>query len=109
MNELDVREDMPWSQPRPRWRKRILIGSLIAVPLCLAAPFVYFLLSTDQALLEAIAEADRLDPCWRIPELEQKRAVIPDKENSWRSGQDRTPAQLAVLGLPASSGERDAL
>jgi hypothetical protein len=58
------------------------LGALILVPLCLAVPFIYLNLSSDQKLREAIAEADRLDPSWRIPELEGRRTVIPDEENS---------------------------
>src|SRR5207248_568472 len=30
----------------------------------------------------AIAEADRLDPGWRIPELEKQRALVPYSENA---------------------------
>lgn len=82
MNELETRDDPPWSQPRPNWRKRCLLGILVAVPLCVVVPFVYFLLTSDRDFQEAVAEADRLDPGWRIPELEQKRAIIPDSENS---------------------------
>src|SRR5207248_4396793 len=82
MNEPDIVEDAPWSQSRPNWRKRLILGGLIALPLCLVLPYVYFVFSTNQELEEAFAEADWLDPGWRIPELEQKRAVIPDNENS---------------------------
>jgi hypothetical protein len=42
----------------------------------------HVLSSMDKELQEAIAETDRLDPGWRIPELALKRAVIPDEENS---------------------------
>jgi hypothetical protein len=37
---------------------------------------------SDRALQEAIAEADRLDPGWRLEEIEAKRAKVPDAENS---------------------------
>src|SRR5262249_1737408 len=33
-------------------------------------------------LRDALAETDRLDPGWRLEELEAKRALIPDEENS---------------------------
>jgi hypothetical protein len=82
MNELEIREDPPCTPPRPNWRKRFLLGSLIALPLLLAVPFIYFILSCNQEFEQAVAEADWLDPGWRIPELEQKRAVIRDSENS---------------------------
>jgi hypothetical protein len=48
----------------------------------LAVPFVYFVLTSDQEYQKAVTEADQRDPGWRILELEQKRAVIPDVENS---------------------------
>ena len=82
MNQPDIAEDPPSSQARPNWRKRLIIGALIAVPLGLALPYVYFVLSSNQELEQAIAEADWLDPGWRIPQLEQKRALIPDPQNS---------------------------
>jgi hypothetical protein len=82
MNVPDIVEEAPWSQPRPNWRKRFIIGGLIALPLCLVLPYVYFVLSSNEELEQALAEADWLDPGWRIPELEQKRAAIPENENS---------------------------
>jgi ABC-type transport system involved in multi-copper enzyme maturation permease subunit len=38
--------------------------------------------AAEKSLEEAIADADRLDPGWRLDELEAKRGVIPDEENS---------------------------
>jgi hypothetical protein len=46
---------------------------------------VYVLLLThfaDSDLRELQAEADRLDPGWRLEELEAKRAVVPDDQNA---------------------------
>jgi hypothetical protein len=37
---------------------------------------------TSRRLAEALAEADRLDPGWRLEELEAKRRVVPDDQNS---------------------------
>jgi hypothetical protein len=71
-----------WGFTPSRRRRRLLLGSLVLIPVCLAMPFVYFVYSCDRELREALAEADRLDPGWRMPELEQKRAVIPDEKNS---------------------------
>jgi hypothetical protein len=85
MSENETQHDPFVSQPRPRWRQRIFLGSLsglFVVALCLAVPSIYLVYSSDQALREAIAEADRLDPGWRPRELEEKRAVIPDEQNS---------------------------
>jgi hypothetical protein len=39
-------------------------------------------LFSDKELQDAIAETDRLDPGWRLEDLEAKRAVIPATENS---------------------------
>lgn len=36
----------------------------------------------DRQMEEAIAEADRLDPGWRLHELEARRRFIPDAENA---------------------------
>src|SRR5207249_6832557 len=83
---------LPWNRPRPKWPKRLLIASLILVPLCLVVPFVYFFVSGHQALQQAFAEADRLDPGWLIPELEQQRTRVPAAENSG-------PMILAAKGL----------
>jgi hypothetical protein len=85
MSGNDVLQQPSGSSARPRWRKRLILFSLsglFIVALCLAVPFIYFVYSSDRELHEAIAEADRLDPGWRPRELEEKRAVIPDEQNS---------------------------
>jgi hypothetical protein len=65
-----------------KWWKRALLGSLVGITLCLAIGIVYLIHYPDRALHAAIAEADRLDPGWRMADLQAKRAVIPDEENS---------------------------
>jgi hypothetical protein len=40
--------------------------------------------AANRQVEEAMAEADRLDPHWQLGELEARRVVIPDKENSAR-------------------------
>jgi hypothetical protein len=82
MNEIEVPERAVATPLRPKWRKRLLLSSLILLPLCLGTPIVCFVLSSDRELREAIAEADKLDPGWRLEELEARRAVIPDEHNS---------------------------
>lgn len=85
-----------------RWRKRLLLGSLIAAPLCLVVSFLYLVHSSDQALREAIAEADRLDPGWRMEDLQAKRAVIPDEQNAAliiMAAQTRLPSAWRNLDL----------
>jgi hypothetical protein len=56
-----------------------------AVPLAVVGLLVWFLTRSDLALdrwRAAVAEADRLDPGWRLEELEARRKVIPDEQNS---------------------------
>ena len=64
------------SAPPPvlRRRKRLLLASLLIPLLGLAGLFLWFLHSSNQALHEANAEADRLDPGWRMAELLEKQA-----------------------------------
>jgi hypothetical protein len=63
---------------RPKW---LLIAGLILIGLAVAA--IQLILSLiDKVLQEAIAETDRLDPGWRTGDLELKRAIVPDQENS---------------------------
>jgi hypothetical protein len=55
---------------------------VLAVLGCLALLLVVFSVLADRSMSRAIAEADQLDPGWRLEELEQARAVVPDAENS---------------------------
>jgi hypothetical protein len=43
--------------------------------------YSYFDWVAEQDLLEAMAEADQLDPGWRFTDLEAARAAVPDAEN----------------------------
>jgi hypothetical protein len=62
----------------------MLIGA--AAILGLAAPLIACCLLRDrdaeQALQEAIAEADRLDPGWRLEELEENRKAVAAEKNA---------------------------
>jgi hypothetical protein len=77
--------DTPARQRRPRrWARRI--GWLVltcSIPMALTGAFRAYSADADRQLEEAIAEADRLDPGWRLEELEARRQ-IPDEENSFR-------------------------
>jgi hypothetical protein len=56
---------------------------LIILPLCaIAGSYGYRYYVADSELREAIAETDRLDPRWRLEDVEAGRAVIPDERNS---------------------------
>lgn len=66
-----------------RRRRCLLIAVILAsVPFCLTLLVVYVIHFADRQLQEAIAEADRLDPGWRMAQLQAKPAVIPDKQNA---------------------------
>jgi hypothetical protein len=70
-------EDIP---PAPHKRRRWLL--LLIVPLALLVAGFVYLHFANQRLERAIAEADRLDPRWRLADIEADRATIPDEENS---------------------------
>jgi hypothetical protein len=72
---------------RPRrsrwWRRLVYLGFFFGLVLvALGSWYSYDEFRNDRALQEAIAEADRLDPGWRLDEIEAKRANVPDAENS---------------------------
>jgi len=63
--------------------KRLVGGTLLLLPCCLMLCWYgYTHWAAEKSLEEAITNADRLDPGWRLQDLEDKRAVIPDPENS---------------------------
>ena len=77
--------DLADEGPSPRWRriKRATIATLILGPLLLAVgAWCYSRHAAGSKLREAIADADRLDPGWRLAEIVAKRAVVPDDQNS---------------------------
>src|SRR5690348_2888724 len=64
-------------------RRLIFAGLLVAlIAAGLAAWRFYIHLISDKELRDAIAETDRLDPGWRLEELEANRAVLLPSENS---------------------------
>ncbi len=71
---------------RRRWRKPVLIAAGMVLLVAGTALGIYFYLAeaAESQMREALAETDRLDPGWRLDELEARRAVIPDAENSAR-------------------------
>ena len=67
---------------RVSWRRRLAVAALL-IAFALAGGTYYWLFDkSNRELQEAIAEADRLDPGWRLEGLESARAVIPGQENS---------------------------
>jgi hypothetical protein len=68
-----------------RSKRLLLIGGILVLLLgFLAGGYFYISRAAEKRLQAAIAEADRLDPGWRLEEIEARRAVIPDEENSAR-------------------------
>src|SRR5205807_1068756 len=55
----------------------------VLTPICLiAAGVAVVVLHGRHVLNQAFAEADQLDPGWRWSDLDARREVIPDAENS---------------------------
>ena len=74
----------PAPLPRTR-RRRIILLMTLAVTAPLVAVVGYFVLQAHwsaQALAAAIAEADQLDPGWRLMELEANRKPVPAEKDS---------------------------
>jgi hypothetical protein len=68
------------SRPRRRWRVRLL---LVGVPiLALVLSGVVWLIRANLGLQAAIDEADRLDPRWRLEEIEADRFTPPPGQNA---------------------------
>lgn len=78
---------LPAAPPRRRrrwpWVLLVFVVFFVLLPL---GTFVGYSLYMDgvyaEQVREAEARADRLDPEWRLEQIEAKRAVIPDEENS---------------------------
>jgi hypothetical protein len=66
-------------QRRRRLQRVVLVLFLLLLVVVWGAAFLWY--GTERALREAEAEVDRLDPGWRLADLEAARAEIPDAEN----------------------------
>jgi hypothetical protein len=65
---------------RRRWPYVIL---LLSLPVLVGVGlYVYLNVVAERELRAALAEAERLDPRWRLEDVEADRAVIPQAENS---------------------------
>ena len=68
---------------RPRRRRWPYVIALLCLPVLTAVgAYLYLTISADRELGAAIAEADRLDPRWRLDDVEADRVVVPEAENS---------------------------
>src|SRR5262249_39916071 len=71
----------PPRRTRRRWWLKWTIIPLLVV-LCPLLTIHYFdNAAAERTLAEAVAEADRLDPGWRLEDLEAARRKIPDDKN----------------------------
>jgi hypothetical protein len=71
------------SAPRKKKTFLVVLGSLGLLLACAAVGFYFYTIwAADKELQDAIAEADRLDPGWRLEELEANRPTLPDGQNS---------------------------
>jgi len=76
--------DPPFSRPTrqsPAWKRWLVLGFVV---LCVGGSALFYWLFTapGRHLVDALAEADELDPGWRFEELEARRARLADSENS---------------------------
>jgi hypothetical protein len=69
---------------RSRWRKRLTILGLVLLALGLfVAGYSYLSIRAGhQQLADAVAEADRLDPGWRLEDIDSKRRVVAPEANA---------------------------
>jgi hypothetical protein len=76
-----VSAPMAPAPPRRRWPRRVLKAVLLLIGVAVGAYYLLAYLGTRD-LAAAIAEADRLDPGWRLDEMQAARAKLADGENS---------------------------
>ncbi len=73
--------DSETATPRHRWR-RLVSHALLLVSALIVGGGWLFVAVMNHRLNAVLAETDRLDPGWRLEDLDAKRPVIPDEENS---------------------------
>lgn len=63
--------------------RRKYLAAFIAVVLGLiVAAYLFLFYAADRDVARALAEADKLDPSWRLEDLEARRVAVPDEDNS---------------------------
>ncbi len=75
---------MPPPRPPARRRKwpRRLLGAFFVLALLLGGGAFYSFWSASLEMSSVLAQIDRLDPGWRLEDLEARRRSIPDAQNS---------------------------
>ncbi len=101
----------PPVRPRRRWRRAVVFGAvglgLLAV--LMVGYFVYQGHVAEQALKDAIAEADRLDPGWRLEELEARRVMLPAEKNAATYVNKAGRAAFTTLNLGTNRADLTAI
>jgi ABC-type transport system involved in multi-copper enzyme maturation permease subunit len=76
-------DDATWSPPLVSWRQRLKHGLLLLLPLCLLLACYWAVhVAAENMLSDTMTELDRVDPHWRIEEIDAHRRVLPDAVNS---------------------------
>jgi hypothetical protein len=92
MSDPAPHREAPPVRRRRRWPYLVILVLLAVV--VLIALYVRRDLASERELQAALAETDRLDPRWRLEDIEADRAVVPDAINSG------TPATAAKQLIP---------
>ena len=79
--EIVIAEAHRRRQKRRRLR-RSLAATFVTTVLLLVSMFLYRRHQSEQALEDAIAETDRLDPGWRIEDLIKRQSAMPADQNA---------------------------
>jgi hypothetical protein len=87
---------LPVQASRSFRRKHAVLIAIIFIPLLVGGLFLYHNYCGGLRLQQALEEADRLDPHWRIPDIEAHRRDVPDAEN----GLVQALAALSLLPQP---------
>src|SRR6516164_11173026 len=67
----------------PRRNRWVYVVLFLVLPICVLVGVSFSLSnSAHSELRQAIAETDRLDPRWRLEDVESDRAYIPPEQNS---------------------------
>lgn len=84
---------------RPRWRRVLRLAAAALAATCLLGAVGWYTSGRvgERKLRAAIAEADALDPGWRLEELEARRVPVPEAENA-------APRVAAVARLLSPEG-----
>ena len=73
----------PETSIRPRRRRwRYVLALLCLIVFVAVGAYLFLTISAAKSLSAAVAEADRLDPRWRLKDVEADRVAVPDAENS---------------------------